>query len=113
MGSANISISMRVEDLKVYEEFGILAKKEGYHSSSAYIVELIKKAVKEHAESHNPQTIITMFDRDQVTAIPNLYERDEDKWLSFYNKLSKADYAEIGERLEWLSNLHNSAKILL
>ena len=113
MASANISVSMRPEELKMFGEFTTLAKKEGYHSTSAYIVELMKKEVMEHAKSHNPQTIIPMFDRDQVTAIPNLYERDEDKWLSFYSKLSLADYDEIGERLEWLGNLHNSAKILL
>jgi len=113
MPSVNISISMRPEDLVIWGKIGDLAKKEGFHSASAYLVDIMKKDIKEHEQSHNPQTIIPMFDRDQVTAIPNLYERDEDKWLKFYSHLSLKDYEEIGERLEWLGNLHNSAKILL
>jgi len=113
MPSINISISMRPEDLVFYEKFGDLAKKEGFHSASAYLVDLMKKELKEHSESHNPQTIIDMFDRDIVTAIPNLYERDEDKWLKFYGGLSPKEYEALGERLDWLGNLHNSAKILL
>lgn len=113
MASVNISVSMRPEDLVEYEKFVDLAKKEGKHSASAYIVDLIKKEVKEHSESHNPQTVIDMFDRNQVTAIPNIYERDEEKWLKFYGNLSKEDYAELGKRIDFVVNMHNSAKILL
>ena len=113
MVSVNKSISMKLEDAPVFAEFEALAKKEGYHSSSAYIVDLIKKEVKEHAQSHNPQTVIDMFDRDIVTAIPNIYERDEDKWLKFYSRLDKREYDGLTERLVILNNIHNSAKILL
>ena len=113
MPSVNISISMRPEDLVFYEKFGDLAKKEGFHSASAYLVDLMKKEIKEHSESHNPQTVIDMFDRDIVTAIPNIYERDEDKWLKFYSRLSQVEYEALGERITILTNIHNSAKILL
>lgn len=104
---------MKLEDAPVFAEFEALAKKEGYHSSSAYIVELIKKEVKEHSLSHNPQTIIDMFDRDIVTAIPNIYERDEDIWLKFYARLSQIEYDALTQRLQIVNNIHNSAKILL
>ena len=113
MASANISVSMRPEDLTMFDEFGKLAKKEGYHSTSAYIVELMKKEVMEHAKSHNPQTIITMFDRDHVTAIPNLYNEDKEVWYKFYFGLSPQDYDALTKRLEWVNKMHNEAKTLL
>lgn len=104
---------MKLEDAPVFAEFEALAKKEGYHSSSAYIVQLIKKEVKEHSASQNPQTNIDMFDREIVTAIPNIYERDEDKWVKFYSRLTQEEYEALTERLSAVNNIHNSAKILL
>ena len=103
---------MKLEDAPVFAEFEALAKKEGYHSSSAYIVQLIKKEVKEHSASHNPQTILPMYDRETVKAIPNIYSRDEEAWLKFYNMLSPKEYEELTKRIAWLDNLHRSAKIL-
>ncbi len=103
---------MKLEDAPVFAKFEALAKKEGYHSSSAYIVELIKKEVKEHSLSQNPQTNIDMFDRETVKAIPNIYSRDEDSWLKFYKMLSQTEYDELTKRIAWLVNLHDSAKIL-
>jgi len=111
--SVNKSISMKLADAPVFAEFELLAKKEGYHSSSAYIVDLIKREVKEHKDSHNPQTVIDMFDRDIVTAIPNIYERDDKIWLKFYSRLSQKEYDALTERLQIVNSIHNSAKILL
>ena len=112
MVSLNKSISMKLEDAPVFAEFEALAKKEGYHSSSAYIVALVKKEVKEHGKSHNPQTVITMFDRETVKAIPNIYSQDEQSWLNFYKMLTPVEYDELTKRIAWLDNLHRSAKIL-
>jgi len=112
MVSVNKSISMKLEDAPVFAEFELLAKKEGYHSSSAYIVELIKKEVKEHSRSNNPQTVIEMFDRETVKAIPNIYSQDEDSWLKFYKMLTPEEYNELTKRIAWLDNLHRSARIL-
>jgi len=103
---------MRLEDAPVFAEFEALAKKEGYHSSSAYIVKLIKKEVMEHSKSNNPQTVIEMFDRETVKAIPNIYSRDEEAWLKFYKMLTQEEYDELTKRITWLDNLHRSAKTL-
>ncbi len=112
MVSVNKSISMKLEDAPVFAKFEALAKKEGYHSSSAYIVALVKKEVKEHGKSHNPQTVIDMFDRETIKAIPNIYSQDEQSWLKFYKMLTPVEYDELTKRIAWLDNLHRSAKIL-
>ncbi len=54
-----------------------------------------------------------MFDRDIVTAIPNIYERDDKIWLKFYSRLSQKEYDALTERLQIVNSIHNSAKILL
>ena len=89
------------------EEIEEICKREGT-TFSELTVELLKKYYKEHAESQNPQTQITLFETGVENAIPNMY-RDEPSWKKFYNKIKKrADYLALDKQLNMILRIHNS-----
>ena len=76
-------------------------------SFSVLIMNMVKDYVKKHKKSNNPQSVIEMFDRESVAAIPTLYEENLGPWEKFYDRISKEDYKELDTRINWLLQYHN------
>lgn len=81
-------------------EFGKKSKSE--------IMELaLQEYLEKHLKSNNPQTQLTIFNKESINAIPNLY-REIDEWKIFYSRIKqKKDYVELDQQLNMILTLHN------
>ena len=81
-------------------EFGKKSKSE--------IIELaVQEYLEKHLKSNNPQTQLTIFNKESINAIPNLY-REIDEWKIFYSRIKqKKDYVELDQQLNMILTLHN------
>ena len=79
-------------------------------SFSEITLELLKNYVKEHSQSQNPQTKITLFKTGLEHAIPNLYEiaKHPEKLDKFYNLIkTRAEFQLIDQAINILLPKHN------
>jgi hypothetical protein len=79
----------------------------GRRKRSEIIEMAIREFVTKHGKSNNPQTTISMYDRDTINAIPNVYG-DETMWKKFYQRIkNKKDFSEVDSQLMMILRLHN------
>src|SRR3990167_9249570 len=90
------------------QELKVIAAREGV-TIRKLLEDQVDQIIKEHASSNNPQSQITQFDREEVMPVPNLYEKNPEKWDKFYSLMSKKDYDEVDERVNFLLKKHNQA----
>lgn len=64
-------------------------------SIKALLEEKADEIIKEHGESQNPQTLIESFDREEVMAIPQIYEKRTEPWDKFFKLVDKKEYKEL------------------
>ena len=78
-------------------------------SFSELIVSQLKEYVKEHGESQNPQTKLSLFEIDGACAIPNIYEirRNPEIARKFYQFVERKEYKILDEGLNILLLYHN------
>jgi len=82
-------------------------------SSKSAMVELaLEEFLLHHLESKNPQTVMDQYDTDLVTAVPNVYEKNVDTWIKFYQRLNDKDYEYLTERLQFMNRMHEQRKLL-
>lgn len=92
---------------ELMEEIDKIARREGVFFSDI-VIECLEDYCKKHGKSQNPQTEITLFETGLESAIPNLYQVNEDNVKSFYNKIKKKDeYKFLDEKLNIFLRFHN------
>lgn len=84
----------------------------GKKNKSILLEMALEEFILKHGKSNNPQTIITMYDKEAVSAIPNIYEDDLDKWIKFYKILDDKQYDDLTERIEFLNRMHKQRSLL-
>lgn len=109
--TATASYSYPVDKIEVLKKFDDICRKEGKKMSPT-IFGLIEDFVKKHDEWNNPQTIMDQYEKEAVTAIPNIYNENLDSWIKFYKSLSQEDYDFLGKRIEFLNRMHEQKKLL-
>lgn len=85
------------------------ARKEGVSFSEVVMIGL-EQWWKEHGDSKNPQTEITLFETGLENAIPNIYEiiKHPEKLDIFYNLITKKDdYKHLDKGVNILLQKHN------
>ena len=91
------------------KEIESICRREGTSFSDILVI-LLKEYIKEHSQSQNPQTKITLFETGLEHAIPNLYEiiRNPKKIDKFYSLIKKrTDFSELDKGLNiWLRSHH-------
>lgn len=104
-----MSLNPKREDLlKKLEEIPEFGKK----SKSELVEMAIEEFLKHHLKSYNPQTILPMYNKEAVSAIPNIYEEDLDTWIKFYKMLDDKDYEDLTQRIEFLNRMHAQRNLL-
>jgi hypothetical protein len=84
---------LNISDEKL-QELKIIAAREG--STIRKILEdQVDDYLKQHSKSNNPQTMIENFDREEVMAIPQIYERRNEPWDKFFSMVDKKEYKEL------------------
>lgn len=96
----------------IYEEFSKIAEREREAKSDIF-TKLMAEYIKQHSASNNPQSIITQFDREEVRAVPNLYNADQRTLTPFYNGMTLKEYKEADTKLNLWLHIHNEAGIKL
>lgn len=84
---------LNVSDEKI-KSLKEIAAREGTSIKSLLEVE-VDKIIKEHAKSNNPQTLIENFDREEVMAIPQIYEKKNEPWDKFFKLVDRKEYKEL------------------
>ena len=71
--------------------------------------ELADDWLKKHGESGNPQTTISQFDKNEVMAIPNLYEDDPKIWAKFFghSNFNLEEYQLLDKQHKMLTDFMN------
>ncbi len=80
-------------------------------SFSEIVIELLKNYAKEHSQSQNPQTKITLFETGLENAIPNIYEiiKNPKKIKKFYSLIKKRkDFQHLDLGVNILLNAHHN-----
>jgi len=82
----------------------------GKKSKSEILEIALTEFVLKHQKSNNPQTMIDLFDNEQVLAIPNIYQFEEhpEEWRIFYKLISnREEYDRLDFNLNGIMSLHN------
>jgi len=104
--SMNKSFSYPKSFDSIIEKIEEIASKEGTFFSDI-VVDQLKIYYNEHGKSENNQTTIPLFEKDVITAIPNMY-RPEKIWQKFYDSIkSSKDYAELDKQINMINKIHN------
>ena len=91
---------------ELYEKFRDTLFREG-KPMNEILQDAMKDYVKEHSESQNPQTKITLFENKLINAIPNIYAKPQ-AWHKFYYLIKKKEeYKVIDEQLNMILGIHN------
>lgn len=96
---------------ELIEKLEEIARRENL-TFSDIILEGLENYWKEHGESQNPQTKISLFDNRIALAIPHLYEENKDIWMKFYSQLKPQQYKELTLAIDRLLEFHVAHKIL-
>ena len=78
----------------------------GRKSKSALLEMALEEFVLKHGKSKNPQTTITLFDNENILAIPSGFA-DLNDWKKFYKLIDKDSYSNWDKHLNTINNLHN------
>jgi len=84
---------LNISDEKL-KELKIIAAREG-STIRKILEEQVDDYLKQHSKSNNPQTMIENFDREEVMAIPQIYERRTEPWDKFFKMVDKKEYKEL------------------
>lgn len=82
----------------------------GRKSKSEILEMALSEFILKHQKSNNPQTMIDLFENEQVLAIPNIYQIEEhpEEWDLFYKLItSKEEYERLDNCLMTIISKHN------
>lgn len=94
---------------ELYKKFKSTCAREGTSVKEALNV-FIENYVKEHGDSGNPQTTLTQYKKEEVMAIPNLYEEDIKKWQKFFKhkNFDKKEYQLLDRQHKMFTKMMNT-----
>lgn len=108
---ARIVVTFNTE-ANLYEKFLETTQREGETKADLY-TEFMEKYVKEHGDSNNPQTQITQWKEEEIMAIPNFYETDDEKLEKFMKKVDKKEFEVlVRQHTKWTDFLNKRGREL-
>ncbi len=81
----------------------------GRKSKSELVEWALEEFLLRHGKSQNPQTKIPQFDKEEILAVPNIYQNRQ-VWENFYNLMKKIrpeEYKILDEQLNLVLSIHN------